>query len=458
MNVPPASDQHIRAMDSTSQAIGSRRVELAFDIYVLIIDLVTNKYPQPEKDLKALSLTHRSLVAPCQKRLFHSVTYSDKVARKLLDIHDASPHLADYVRHLYLSTDHRADKTRPNEVMAAFLSKFRNLSGLELDFRVSETSQLQYEWKNLDPAVATALLALLSSQSRLETLAMYMIKGFPSKGILNLAKYREHLKDFTMYSVTVDFTNIVTATDLEASDSVAPGPGRLVKCTFGAETRRALSILTGSPESPAKNRPVLDFSSTENLLVEWKNQDDLAGTKLLMQSSPHLRKLHVELPKGSRMTFRGLSTAILGGPSKEIKELWLSCTEPEENKDDPLYGVCRELKRLSGNVNALDHLDIFLNIYCSEADTVINGTCMAVGLRCKALDAIVANGNAFPALRRLSIYILVAIRDDPEFPETMLERQFRQAAMQVEKACFKKLQTISNLKFSFTLEMEWTLD
>lgn len=158
------------------------------------------------------------------------------------------------------------------------------------------------------------------------------------------------------------------------------------------------------------------------------------------------------------MTFRGLATAILGGPSHAIKELRLSSTEPEENEDDPLYGVCRELKRLSGNVNALDHLDIFLNIYCSEADTVITETCLAVGRQCKALDAIVANGNAFPALQRLSIYILVAISDDPEYPETMLERRFRQAAMQVEKACFKKLQALSNLKFFFTLEMEWTLE
>ena len=157
------------------------------------------------------------------------------------------------------------------------------------------------------------------------------------------------------------------------------------------------------------------------------------------------------------MTFRGLATAILGGPSQGIKELRLSSSEPEENEDDPLYGVCRELKRLSKNVNALEDLDIFLNIHCSEADTVIHETCIAIGRQCKALDAIVANGNTFPALRKLSIYILVAIRDDPEFPETMLERQFRQAAMQVEKACFEKLQALSDLKFFFTLEMEWTL-
>lgn len=294
MNIPPASDQHIRTMNSTCPATSSHRAELPFDIYVLIIDLAANNYPRPEKDLKALSLTYRSLVAPCQKRLFHSVSYSDKVARKLLEIHDTSPHLADYVRYLYFSTDHRADKTRPNEIMAAFLDKFRNLSGLELDLRVSETSQLQYDWKSLDPSVTTALLALLSSQPRLETLAMYMIKGFPPKGILNLAKYREHLKDLTMYSVTVDLTDAVNAIDLEASDTVATGPGHLVKCTLGYDTHRALSILTGSPESPAKNHPVLDFSSMENVYVEWKSKDDIAGTKLLMQSSLHLRKLHVE--------------------------------------------------------------------------------------------------------------------------------------------------------------------
>ncbi len=462
-------------MEKTFSAIRSRCVELPFDIWVLIIDLVAINYPRPERDLKALSLTQRSLVVPCQKRLFQSVSYSDKVARKLLEIHDASPHLADYVSFLYFSTNHKADQTRPNETMAAFLSKFRNLSGLELDFRINEVSQRQYDWKNLDHSVATALLALLSSQPRLETLAIYMIKNFPSQGITNFAKYRQQLRDLTIYSVTVSSTDNVEVNDLEVSDTVAIGPGKLVKCTFGTDTRKALSILTGDTGSPAQSHPVLDFSVLQTLFVEWKSQDDLAGTKLLLQSSPRLRKLHVErecnpilchifthitftpVPKGSRMTFRGLATAILSGPSQGIKELRFSSSEPEENEDDPLYGVCRELKRLSKNVNALEYLDIFLNIHCSEADTVIHETCIAIGRQCKALDTIVANGNAFPALRKLSIYILVAIRDDPDFPETMLERQFRQAAMQVEKACFKKLQALSDLKFFFTLEMEWTL-
>ncbi|KJA21443.1 hypothetical protein HYPSUDRAFT_732980 [Hypholoma sublateritium FD-334 SS-4] len=173
-------------------------------------------------------------------------------------------------------------------IMVAFFNKFHNLSELELSFnsRVIEALRPQYDWSNLDPSVAVAFLTLLRSQTRLETLIISGIKGFPLHGILALAKYRQHLKTLTIFSVTVDFTDVVqTTADLEASTAVATGPGRLAKCNLGTGTHEVLSILTGSPGSPAKNHPILDFSSIEELSVYWMHPDDVAWTKLLMQSS-----------------------------------------------------------------------------------------------------------------------------------------------------------------------------
>lgn len=293
-------------MKSTFPRIGSRRVELSFDIYVLIIDLVANKNPlwrqcgwtEPGEDLKALSLTHRSLVAPCQKRLFETVHCSINVARKLLEIYDASPHLVNYARRLfYFSIGHRSNITDDTcEVMVAFISKFHNLSELGLGFHTQafEAGELQRHWKNMDPPVAMALLALLRSQSQLETLGISEIKGFPLQGTLSMAKYRQHLKTLSIFSVTVDFTDIVQTADLEASNAVATGPGRLAKCNFGTGTPEVLSILIGSPDSPAKNHPILDFSSIEELSAYWKQPDDLAWTELLIQSSPYLHKFHLD--------------------------------------------------------------------------------------------------------------------------------------------------------------------
>ncbi|KJA21452.1 hypothetical protein HYPSUDRAFT_42103 [Hypholoma sublateritium FD-334 SS-4] len=141
------SNQHTPdAMESTSpRIVGSRRVELPFDIYTYIIDLVAKTYyPLHMEDIKAMSLVRRALVAPCQKFLFRSVTYSVKVARKLLQIHDASPHLVDYVRQLDLkfSADHRSDIDRPSEVTVEFFNKFRNLS--RLDFAFNSRNMLRH--------------------------------------------------------------------------------------------------------------------------------------------------------------------------------------------------------------------------------------------------------------------------------------------------------------------------
>ncbi len=277
---------------ATSPRIGPRSVELPIEIYVHIINsVVVDKYSPPKETLKALSLTHRALVAPCQKLLFWSVFYSERAGRKLLEIYDTSPHLAGYVRQLYFFNHHRTDiEEGPTDFTVEFLSKFHNLSELILTF--TEPRRFMYDWKRLDPSVATALLTLLQSQSRLETLIISGIIGFPLQGILSLANCK-HLKELIMFSVAID---VAQTSGFEASHTIATGHRGLASFSFGtgtAGTHDALLLLTGSPDSPAKNHPILDFSSIESLSIEWKHPSNLAWTKLLMQSSPYLRTFNL---------------------------------------------------------------------------------------------------------------------------------------------------------------------
>lgn len=168
------------------------------------------------------------------------------------------------------------------------------------------------------------------------------------------------------------------------------------------------------------------------------------------------------------MTFDGLAAAVLGGPSQNINDLRLTRNyiELEEINDDPFYGVDRELQRLSdGNVNALENLNISIGIYCAQVNTAIDGVCTTIAQQCKVLDMIVATEKAFPALRTLSICIVaripLAVAEDLDFPDEILEslkQGFDQAAVRVKNACFKNLQTLSNLEsFHFALEVDWLL-
>ncbi len=281
---------------ATSPGIASHSLELPFDIYALIINsLVEYKDTPPRKELKALALTHRAFVAPCQKLLFWSVFYSVEAARKLAEIYDTSPHLAGYVRQLYFCNHHRIEIGHPSEFTVQFLSKFHDLS--ELIFTFAQSRLNLFDWTNLDSSVATALLTLLRSQSRLEKLQISGIKNFPLQGILSLASYRQPLKELGIFSVTVDFTDVAAQiVDFEASQSESIATGRQRRlATFklffgiGGGNHDALSVLTGSPDSPAKNLPIFDISSIERLSVKWKHPNDHVWTKLLMQSSPRLR-------------------------------------------------------------------------------------------------------------------------------------------------------------------------
>ena len=277
---------------ATSPGITPPSLKLPFDIYAHIIDsLVEYKDTPPRNELKALALTHRAFVAPCQKLLFWSVFYSVEAARKLVEIHDTSPHLAGYVRRLYFCNCHGTEIGYPSEFTVEFLSKFHDLSELILTF--TESRQRLFDWTDLDPSVATALLALLRSQSRLEKLEISGIKKFPLQGFLSLAGYRQPLKELVIFSVTVDFANVAAQTaDLESSNAIATGDGRLAtfKLFFGigGGTHDALLLLIGSPDSPARNHPILEFSSIKRLSIKWKHPNDLAWTKVLMQSFPYL--------------------------------------------------------------------------------------------------------------------------------------------------------------------------
>ncbi len=157
------------------------------------------------------------------------------------------------------------------------------------------------------------------------------------------------------------------------------------------------------------------------------------------------------------MSFEGLAAAVLGGPSQTINSIRLRSSG--RNNDEPLCGLSQEFQQLSGNVNALEKIDIYLTAYCADPRTAIHETCSSIAQQSKALDAILAHRNAFPAMRGLTVYINVTILDDLTFPPTTLrsfKSEFQQVATQVENGCFKEVQTLLNLKnFSFELGMEW---
>lgn len=162
------------------------------------------------------------------------------------------------------------------------------------------------------------------------------------------------------------------------------------------------------------------------------------------------------VPKNSEETFKGLAKAILGGPSQTIREITLSTTEPEEWDTDPMYGIRRELIQLAGHVPSLESLSISLNIHCIEADTLVSGTCRAIVPQCKSIDKVMSTESAFPTLRSLFISFLISVEDDPSIPESAIEYHFPKIAAQIEKACFKSLSVLPNLRFSFNMDMEWT--
>lgn len=273
-----------------SPTITTGSVRLPFDIYSIIIDYAADASRPWGKDLKALSLTHRSFIPQCQKHLFESVGYSAEVAKKLLDLHDTAPHLADYVRVLSFCTNYTEDGNRPTETVVAFLNKFRNLRSVYLDFGISELNDVQYNWRNLEPSVAAALLELLRSQPSLEKLSILKVSDFPAQGLLCLVKYRQHLRDMTIQFVDVACKDDVVSTDLEDPAVV---PGRLENCTLRASAE-ALQILVGSANSPCKNGWVLDFSTLQYLFAEVETSRDMEAIELLMKHAKQLRRLQCE--------------------------------------------------------------------------------------------------------------------------------------------------------------------
>ena len=88
--------------------------------------------------------------------------------------------------------------------------------------------------------------------------------------------------------------------------------------------------------------------------------------------------------------------------------------------------------------------------------------CASVAQQCKALDSILANGNAFPALRKLTVLIEVEILGASTLTVAKVgsfESNFKQAVTQVENECFMDVQTLLNLEhFSFEFKMEWVVE
>ena len=161
----------------------------------------------------------------------------------------------------------------------------------------------------------------------------------------------------------------------------------------------------------------------------------------------------------SRMTFKGLATAVLDRPSHFQTINSMRLHSAARKNVDPFFGLNHEFQQLSGNVNALENIDLSLIVCCSDArTTILYEMCASVTQQCKMLDAILANGNAFPALRKLTVEIEMLIFEGyPLSPwETRnFQSQFNAAATQLENEGFKEVQTLLNPEhFSFELKME----
>lgn len=156
------------------------------------------------------------------------------------------------------------------------------------------------------------------------------------------------------------------------------------------------------------------------------------------------------------MSFKGVAAAVLEGHSQIINRIRLGSSA--QNNVDLFSGLSHEFQQLSGNVNALEEIDIYL-VLGSDPRTAICGTCASVAQQCKVLDTILANGNAFPALRKLTVLIEVEILDASTLSVAELrsfESNFKQAATQVKIECFMDVQTLLNPeRFSFEFYMEW---
>ena len=159
------------------------------------------------------------------------------------------------------------------------------------------------------------------------------------------------------------------------------------------------------------------------------------------------------------MSFEGVAAAVLDRHSQIIDSIRL-CSAAQNNVD-PFSGLNHEFQQLSGNVNALEKIDIYL-VLCSDPRTAICEMCASVAQQCKALDSILANGNAFPALRKLTVLIEVEILGASTLTVAKVgsfESNFKQAVTQVENECFMDVQTLLNLEhFSFEFKMEWVVE
>ncbi len=160
------------------------------------------------------------------------------------------------------------------------------------------------------------------------------------------------------------------------------------------------------------------------------------------------------------MSFQGLATAVLDRPSHFQTISGMRLHSAARKNVDLFFGLSHEFQQLSGNVNALKKIDMSLIVCCSDSDAyAIYDMCASVTQQCKILDAILANGNAFPALRELTIEIEMLILERyrlSPWDTKHLESQFRGATTRVEKEGFKEVQTLLNSgHFSFELKMEW---
>jgi hypothetical protein len=162
------------------------------------------------------------------------------------------------------------------------------------------------------------------------------------------------------------------------------------------------------------------------------------------------------VPKDSSASFKGLAESILKGSFQTLRELKLYTMMPEENADDPFHGSIKELARLAGKTKCLEHLSMNFEHYTTDADEVSSDLCKTIQTKCKALDSIFADRNAFPSLRYVSIYFTISVLDDPHFGILVLEQQFEAVARGIKQRSFPNLKAIPAIKFNFNLEMQWT--
>jgi hypothetical protein len=155
--------------------------------------------------------------------------------------------------------------------------------------------------------------------------------------------------------------------------------------------------------------------------------------------------------RDSFATFYGLAASILKGPSRTIRNLRFRTRAIAENEGDPFYGSITELRQLAGRMPSLDTIDMSFDIYTRDVvDAPWNLPKAIEDALFPDFDYLLADGNAFPKLRSVSICFMLLILDDYSVVTGVVDR-FRAFNRSIKDRVLEHLDAA--LTFDFIFDM-----